>query len=270
MANQPAYEKDNPFTRLIHRVAEQNAASGTDVGRRGMDDPAAPESLPPTAYHTEETKSPPQEAPTMDVGEQQRVELDWYKETGQLTGSLRKTVEANADNPDFTIGPPQEPSSVTPPTQPQPQSQQPLGQFDLTDIRMIDFPSKKLFVGGGWFPLEDDDLWNLSNIAVAIIERSLRSQFERATTQFLPKETADGEDVQRVQGREGDGSVPSTNKIEGRAPEPMQDVQDDVEPGKEGDVQRAVVGDTSSGGEPPKKLPRVRAKRRKPSSKKTD
>jgi hypothetical protein len=225
-----------------------------------MEDSAAPEAITPT-YHTAPEEG--QKVENMDAAEKRRLEEEWYKQTGELTGSLAAEVEARANDPDYEVTAPTVPG---PTPSAQPSTAAPFGQLDLTDLRGVDFVQKRLYVGTVWFELSESDLWKLANIAVQVIQRLTTESLDKAANQFLQEgsDATTREEVQRVQGTEATEPVPPEPEGEGQETGVLQDVQEGVERPETGAVQPEVENDAEGDSEPSAEQPRLPGRGRTP------
>lgn len=197
----PAYEKDNPITRIARQVADHNAGAGMmrSYGPQVRVESAAmhqPVELPPGEQARLDALAAQHGVPMSDLGEAEEAQ----HRGPSLAETARLSFGAYAP--------------VAPPRLP-----------DFTKIEGIDLKRGEVIVDGLRFPVPADDLRDMWGYAMVIVKEAVMAQFERALAQVtkiaeVPDDTR--QDVPEVLARDTTGQPGEVHPVRESAEESVE------------------------------------------------
>jgi len=212
---QPAYEKDNPMTRLAREVAAHNAGHGLPAGRgygvgQTMVEPA---SMGRSVAVRQELPPPPQEeierlnrlalehgVPASDLGVAEPMPTQYVPNPLQVTRTLRDIRPSAPRLPDFT------------------------------KVEGIDLKSGHVIVDGLTFPVPENDLRDMYMYVMEIVQEAVMAQFHMALATVM-QGTGGVSDIREDVSALPEGDAPGQS---GEMPPVRESAEGEVEVGEQG------------------------------------
>lgn len=213
--NPPGYEKDNPLTRAIARVAQINSMHGMRAQGGGMspgDFPSLSQAAQPlSSYDPRNAPIGPDDKPmpvvsNLDPNKQEELDRQWASESGQRVGSAKQEEDDGIGGHYGSLDEARPVRRMTMQTGSRGPTNLPIiykpAVMDFTKLQSVSFEDSTVVIDGVGFKVTDECLLDIKNFAVGGVLDAIKANLEKALSKPIVESSREsaaiGEGVQPV------------------------------------------------------------------------